>query len=80
MSINELQDGIIEEFEAFDDWIDRYQLIIDYAKELNGRILFMGTPPSVDENVGKNLPVILDAIRKKVTKGKEKTIFKIKRA
>lgn len=36
-----------------------------YAKELNGRILFIGTPPSVDENVGKNLPVILDAIRKK---------------
>ena len=36
-----------------------------YAKELNGRILFMGTPPSVDENVGKNLPIILDAIRKK---------------
>jgi len=36
-----------------------------YAKELNGRILFMGTPPNVDENVGKNLPVILDAIRKK---------------
>ena len=36
-----------------------------YAKELNGRILFMGTPPSIDENVGKNLPIILDAIRKK---------------
>ena len=36
-----------------------------YAKELNGRILFMGTPPSVDENVGKNLPIILGAIRKK---------------
>ena len=36
-----------------------------YAKELNGRILFIGTPPNVDENVGKNLPVILDAIRKK---------------
>lgn len=25
----------------------------------------MGTPPSIDENVGKNLPIILDAIRKK---------------
>ena len=36
-----------------------------YAKELNGRILFMGTPPGYDENVSKNLPVILDAIRKK---------------
>lgn len=34
MTINELQDEIIEEFEAFDDWMDRYQLIIDYAKEL----------------------------------------------
>lgn len=34
MSINELQDEVIEEFEAFDDWLERYQLIIDYAKEL----------------------------------------------
>ena len=32
--INEIQDEIIEEFEAFDEWMDRYQLIIDYAKEL----------------------------------------------
>ena len=35
MSINELQDEVIEEFEAFDDWMSRYQLIVDYAKELN---------------------------------------------
>ena len=34
MSINELQDEIIEEFEAFDDWMSRYQLLVDYAKEL----------------------------------------------
>lgn len=34
MTINEAQDEIIEEFEAFDDWMDRYQLIIDYSKEL----------------------------------------------
>ena len=45
MSINELQDGIIEEFEAFDDWIDRYQLIIDYAKELNNHPV-----PDADRN------------------------------
>ena len=32
--INEIQDEIIEEFESFDEWMDRYQLIIDYAKEL----------------------------------------------
>lgn len=36
-----------------------------YAKELNGRILFMGTPPGFEENVGKTLPIILEAIQKK---------------
>ena len=34
MSINELQDEIIDEFEAFDDWMERYQLIVEYANEL----------------------------------------------
>ena len=34
MTINEAQDAIIEEFEAFDDWMDRYQLIIDYGRDL----------------------------------------------
>ena len=34
MSINETQDEIIEEFEAFEDWLERYQLIIEYANEL----------------------------------------------
>ena len=29
MSINETQDDIIEEFADFDDWMDRYQLLID---------------------------------------------------
>ena len=33
-SINEIQDEVIEEFEAFDDWMERYQLLVDYAKEL----------------------------------------------
>ncbi|MGN0233500.1 MAG: SufE family protein [Bacteroidaceae bacterium] len=29
MTINEIQDEIIEEFSDFDDWMDRYQLLID---------------------------------------------------
>ena len=33
-SINEAQDEIIEEFEAFDDWLERYQLLVDYGREL----------------------------------------------
>ena len=34
MTINEIQDEIIEEFGLFDDWLDRYQLIVDYGKTL----------------------------------------------
>ena len=33
MSINEIQDEIIEEFSAFDDWMDKYQLLIDLGNE-----------------------------------------------
>ena len=29
MTINERQDEIIEEFQDFDDWMDKYQLLID---------------------------------------------------
>ncbi len=34
MTIREKQDEIIEEFEMLEDWMDRYQLILDYAKDL----------------------------------------------
>ncbi|MCK9310921.1 MAG: SufE family protein [Bacteroidales bacterium] len=34
MTINEIQDEIIEEFEVFDDWMDKYQLLIDIGNSL----------------------------------------------
>ena len=33
MTIEELQQEIIEEFSAFDDWMDKYQLLIDLGTE-----------------------------------------------
>ena len=33
MTINELQNNVIEEFADFDDWMDRYQLLIDLGNE-----------------------------------------------
>ena len=33
MTINETQDEIIEEFCEVDDWMDRYQLLIDLGEE-----------------------------------------------
>ena len=32
-TINELQDEVIEEFSDFDDWMDKYQLLIDLGSE-----------------------------------------------
>jgi len=43
MTINEIQDEIIEEFSQFDDWLDRYSLLIDYGNEL----------PPIDEKYKK---------------------------
>ena len=40
MTINEIQDEVIEEFSAFDDWMDKYQMLIDLGSE---------QPPLADE-------------------------------
>lgn len=34
MSINELQDQIIDEFSVFDNWMDKYALLIDLGNSL----------------------------------------------
>jgi cysteine desulfuration protein SufE len=34
MTINEIQDNIIDEFSLFDDWMDKYNLLIDLGKDL----------------------------------------------
>lgn len=41
MTINEIQNELIEDFEMFDDWMDKYELIIQMAKEL----------PMIDEHL-----------------------------
>ena len=34
MTISEIQDNIIEEFSLFDDWMDKYNLLIDMGKDV----------------------------------------------
>jgi cysteine desulfuration protein SufE len=34
MTINETQNKIIDEFSVFDDWLDKYNLLIDMGKEV----------------------------------------------
>ena len=34
MTINEVQDTVIDDFSLFDDWMDKYNLLIDIGKNL----------------------------------------------
>ena len=34
MTIDQIQEEIIEEFNQFDDWMDKYALLIDYGNDL----------------------------------------------
>ena len=34
MELNELQNNIIDDFSVFDDWMDKYNYLIDLGKEL----------------------------------------------
>lgn len=35
MTLNEQQDEIIEEFSVFDDWMDKYNYLIELSKDIN---------------------------------------------
>lgn len=54
-TINEIQDEIIEEFSDFDDWMDKYQLLIDMG----------GDQPPLDEKY-KNEQNLIDGCQSRV--------------
>lgn len=54
-TINEIQDEVIEEFADFDDWMDRYQLLIDLGSE----------QPALDEKY-KNEQNLIDGCQSRV--------------
>ena len=49
MTINEIQDEIIEEFEFFSDWMEKYEHIISFGKDLKG----LDTNHKTSENLVK---------------------------
>ncbi len=54
-TINEIQDEIIEEFSDFDDWMDKYQLLIDLGSD----------QPPLDEKY-KNEQNLIDGCQSRV--------------
>lgn len=59
MTINELQDEIIDEFSQFDDWMDKYALLIDLGNSLEALDDKQKTPQNIIE--GCQSRVWLDA-------------------
>ena len=49
MTINEIQSELVDEFSMFDDWMDRYQYLIDLGKSLP----IIDTQFKLDENLIK---------------------------
>jgi cysteine desulfuration protein SufE len=49
MTIQEKQDIIIEEFSVYDDWFDKYALIIEYANKLKPLDETKKTPQNIIE-------------------------------
>ena len=59
MTINEKQDQIIDEFNQFDDWMDKYALLIDFGNALEALDEKLKTPQNIIE--GCQSRVWLDA-------------------
>ena len=49
MTINEIQDEIIDEFSAFDDWMDKYQMLIELGNNLEPLAEQFKTPQNLIE-------------------------------
>ena len=50
MTINEIQDQIVEEFSVFDEWMDKYSYLIEISKELKP----FNEADKVDQNLIKS--------------------------
>lgn len=49
MTINEMQDQIVDDFSAFDDWMDKYQMLIDLGNNLEPLAEQYKTPQNLIE-------------------------------
>jgi sulfur transfer protein SufE len=66
MKIKEIQDEIVDEFSMFDDWMERYEYIIQLGKSLP----LIKDEFKTDSNVIKRLPVKSMVARRKTIKNR----------
>lgn len=62
MTIDELQEEVIEEFSAFDDWMDKYQMLIDLGNDLEPLEERYKTPENIIEGCQSRVWVQCDYV------------------
>ena len=67
LTINEIQEQIIEEFSVFDDWMDKYSLLIDMGNELTPLDIKYKTQNNLIEGCQSRVWLQADFIEGKVT-------------
>ena len=60
MSINEIQDQIIEEFSMVDDWMDKYQMLIELGNSLEPLDEKYKTPQNIIEGCQSRVWLVCD--------------------
>lgn len=66
MSINEIQDEIIEDFSGFDDWMDKYSYIIDLGNAVEPLDEKYKTPENLIEGCQSRVWIVAELVDGKV--------------
>lgn len=66
MTINEIQDQIIDDFSAFDDWMDKYQMLIELGNNLEPLDEKYKTPDNIIEGCQSRVWLQADFIDGKI--------------
>ena len=65
-TINEIQEQIVEEFSVFDDWMDKYSLLIDMGNELTPLDIKYKTQNNLIEGCQSRVWLQADCVESKV--------------
>ena len=77
-TINEIQDEIIEEFAGFDDWMDKYQLLIDLGNEQEPLDEQYKTESNLIDGCQSRVWLVADFVEREKDKGEMRNVIQFR--
>ena len=77
-TINEIQDEIIEEFAGFDDWMDKYQLLIDLGNEQEPLDEQYKTESNLIDGCQSRVWLVADFVERENDKGEMRNVIQFR--